>query len=598
MKKVSSSTAKPRSVSTNDVLLKGRPVSRGMAVGTVVCLHGGQRQFFKKDVDEARVGTEILRYRRAVSKAKQKIKALAKENSEYGGNSASIFDLHLNILEDSSISERIEQGILSEKVNAEWAVKLFFDEYISKYRAIPDEHFRDRYLDVEDISEHIQTALGGEKDPVKLQENAVIVAKEIRPSTLAELARHNPSAIVTENGGWTSHSFILARELEIPAVTGIRKLMRRVRTGDQLIVDGFDGTITLSPTESTLDAFTANAKNSSDRDTQVSEGPTKTLDGHEIKIRANFDIAESFKQARSLGAQGIGLFRSEYLFNRNKGFPSEIEQIKAYREIADYAGEERARIRTFDLGVDQVHGQSSRREKNPALGLRGVRLGLNSPRHFRTQIRALLQASTSGNVDIILPMISGVDEVRRVKELVREEEAQLLAKGIGIGKPRLGVMIEVPSAVFAIDSILNEVDSVLLGTNDLVQYILAVDRDNEAVSPWFRTLHPSIFSALKIVIRAAVKAGKPIVVCGEMAGSPFYAPILLGLGARELSMNTNSIARVRRIVASIALEEASELITAIETLVTPTEIEETVERFITERWSHLFPSEFLLNRRS
>ena len=377
--------------------------------------------------------------------------------------------------------------------------------------------------------------------------------------------------------------------------------MRRVASGDSILVDGFEGTVTLNPSPTSVGKVkTSNGhrgRSQNEQDTSFN-GPIKTLDGREIKVRANFDIAESFKRARKLGAQGIGLFRSEYLFNRNKGFPSENEQTRTYRQIADYAGIQRARIRTFDLGVDQVSGQSSRREKNPALGLRGIRLGLSSTKHFRTQIRALLQASVASNIDIILPMIAGVDEIRRVKTIVERESADLLQKGVEIGSTRLGVMIEVPAAVFAIDSILAEVDCVLLGTNDLVQYILAVDRDNEAVASWFRTLDPAVLSALKTVIDAANIAGKPLVICGEMAGSPFYVPILLGMGASELSMNTNSISRVRSVVTGIAHEETRELFAAIVPLRTASEIEAKVEAFINDRWSHLFPPEFLVNHRS
>lgn len=585
----------------SEIEFKGSPVSRGFAMGKVVCLHGGQRQFFRKSIAEPDVNTEILRYRRAHSLAGKKIARLSKENKDVAESSAAIFDLHLTILDDPTLTERIENKIAEDLVNAEWAVKLLFDEYIAKYRAIEDEHFRDRYLDVEDIAEHIQMALGGERRPVRLQQDAIIVAKEIRPSTLTELAKANPSAIVTENGGWTSHSFILARELEIPAVTGIKKLMRRLATGDLIIVDGFEGTVRLNPSSASVkefENFTHRSKVSLAENDLEFNGPIKTLDGREIKVRTNFDIAESFKRARKLGAQGIGLFRSEYLFNRNKGFPSESEQTRTYRQIAVHAGSERARIRTFDLGIDQVSGQLSRREKNPALGLRGIRLGLVSPKQFRTQIRALLQASVLSNIDIILPMITGVEEIRRVKEIIAMELFNLTQKGIAIGKPRLGVMVEVPAAVFSIDSILAEVDCILLGTNDLVQYILAVDRDNEAVASLFRTLHPAVISALKIVIDAANIAGKPLVVCGEMAGSPFYVPILLGLGATELSMNANSVSKVSSVVRGIAHEETIELTTAIGKLTTANEIERQVETFINERWSHLFPRELLSHRRS
>ena len=324
--------------------------------------------------------------------------------------------------------------------------------------------------------------------------------------------------------------------------------------------------------------------------------PIKTIDGREITIRANFDITASYQKAKLLGARGIGLYRSEYLFNRFKGFPTESEQLKAFREIASNAGPDRARIRKFELGIDQTLQGSGRREKNPALGLRGIRLAKAMPRQLRTQLRALLQASRDSNVDIILPMVAGVDEIRFVRAEIEREKDALSAKGVPFGEPGLGAMIEVPSAVFNIHEILSEVDCICLGTNDLVQYILAVDRDNESVAPWFRTLHPGVFAAIRLVLEASNAAGKPAVVCGEMAGSAYYSPILVGLGATELSMNVNSILSVRRVIAGIAYDEARKLVDAISRIPSADEIEFVVERFVDSHWSHLLASSRLLGR--
>ncbi len=577
-----------------EVRLNARPVSRGIAIGRVVCLYGENRQFFRTSIKPEKVSKEIDRFHSAHQFASRQLKKIGEKSADKLGNSATIFDVHLAILEDSSLKDKIEETISNDLVNAEWAVKLVTDEYIAKYCAIPDEHFRDRYIDVEDIAEQLQTALGGGKRLIRLAKDSIIVAKELRPSTLAELSHEDPLAIVSENGGWTSHTFILARELDLPAVTGVKKLMRRVKTGDTIIVDGYDGRIILNPEPSTVEEFRATEVGYSTTrpvEPPMTGGAIKTLDGREIKIRANFDIPDSFHRAKRLGAQGIGLFRSEYLFNRFKGFPGEAEQMRAYREIADYAGKHRARIRTFDLSIDQTADHGSRREKNPALGLRAIRLGLAVPRQMRTQIRALLQASFERDIDIILPMVSGVDEIRRVKAIISLEADRLRHKGTEIGAPRLGAMIEVPSAILTVKQILEEVDCLLLGTNDLVQYLLGVDRDNESVAGWFRTLHPAVLSSLKMVIEAANLASKPLVICGEMAGSPFYIPILIGLGATELSMNVNSIMRVRRIVSGIAHEEARELASLISVCTTADEVEHTVEEFIGQRWSHLFKND-------
>ncbi|MDI1242686.1 MAG: phosphoenolpyruvate--protein phosphotransferase [bacterium] len=578
----------------SETRLHARPVSRGVAVGKVVTIHGDNKQFYRTPIRPEQVDREIARYRAAHTAAARQLTNVG-HTLEYSSNSAAIFDMHRAILEDSSLSEKIESVIAGERINAEWAVKLVTDEYIARYQALTDEHFRDRYIDVEDIADQLQTALGGKRHSIRIPRGSIIAAAEIRPSTIAELGSQHLGGIITESGGWTSHSFILARELDIPAVTGVQRLLRRVRTGDVVLLDGFDGTVFLNPDDSTVEAIKATRRPGRRR--SADEPPlgdtTQTLDGREIKIRANFDIAASFHHAKDLGARGIGLFRSEYLFNRFKGFPGEAEQIKAYREIGDYAGADRARIRTFDLSLSQIVERSERRDKNPALGLRGVRLSLTHQKHFRTQIRALLQASVDREIDVIIPMVSGVDEVRAVRSIVDEESESLIKRGTEIGSPRLGAMIELPASVFSIDQLLEELDCICIGTNDLVQYTLGVDRDNESVANWFRSLHPSVLEALKRVIEAAAKKDIPAVVCGEMAGSPFYVPILLGLGATELSMNVNSITRVRRVITGVAFEETRELRDRVLACSTVESVESTALQFVEERWGHLFETELL-----
>jgi phosphotransferase system enzyme I (PtsI) len=588
--------SKLRSDKSSETRLYARPVSRGLAVGRIVTIHGENKQFYRTSIAPDKIDKEIIRYRIAHKTAERQLRKVG-SSLEHSSNSAAIFDMHRAILEDSTLSEKIENAITEQRINAEWAVKLVTDEYIAKYRAIPDEHFRDRYIDVEDIADQLQTALGGKRHPIRIPRGSIIAAKELRPSTIAELGPNYLGGIISESGGWTSHSFILARELEIPAVTGVRKLLRRVKTGDRVVLDGFDGTVLLNPEESTIRSITTAYE--SRRPAIVKEspqptGPIQTLDGRRIEIRANFDIASSFNRAKDLGARGIGLFRSEYLFNRFKGFPGEAEQIKVYREIAKYAGADRARIRTFDLSVNQIIESPARRDKNPALGLRGIRLSLTHQKHFRTQLRALLQSSATKNIDVIIPMVSGVDEVRAVRALLIEEAELLRKRGVPFEMPRLGAMIELPSAVFAIESLLVELDCICIGTNDLVQYTLGVDRDNEAVAVWFKSLHPSIIASLKRVLDAANAASKPAVVCGEMAGSPFYVPILIGLGATELSMNVNSITRVRRVIGGIAFDETRELLSAILSCGTVEDVESAAREFVEEHWSHLFDTDLLV----
>ena len=423
-----------------DLRISARSVSRGIAIGKVVCLYGSQRQFYRIDIDESLVVKETRRFRDANRLAIRQIKNLHSVSVErLGQNLASIFDVQTLILNDQSLSEKIENAIRSERVNAEWAVKVVTDSYIDKYKSINDEHLRERYIDIEDVRDRLLSALGGgRRRGVQLERDSVLVSSELSPSTLVELAGSHPVGIVTEHGGWTSHTFILARELNIPAVTGVRKLLRRVNTGDKVIVDGFRGEMILRPTDATASSYVENPVTEGDSvDDTVSPDPPKTLDGREVIIRANADIPGLYQRAYTYGARGIGLYRSEYLFNRFRGFPSEAEQLTAYRAIAESAGADGVRIRTFDLGVDDISENGFGRQKNPALGLRAIRLSLSREHHFRSQLRALLQAAERFKIDIILPMISDVAEVQRTKEIIYEEKVKLESRGIEFG--RLGI---------------------------------------------------------------------------------------------------------------------------------------------------------------
>lgn len=585
-----------------ELVLKGRPVSRGVGVGRTLCLHGDRRQFYRIKLNKD-IKKEIRRFRAAVRLARRQLNKLSREIDPSNPNQTAIFQTHMLFLEDKSLLGKIESKIENEKFNAEWAVKAVSDEYIHDYKNIPDKNLRERYIDLEDVSERLLTALaGGSKPTINFEENSVIIAKELNPSTLIELSENKPAAIVTENGGWTSHTFILARELNLPAVTGIKGILRRVHTGEKIVVDGFNGQVFVKPKKETVEKFEIEEKQlrkdfPAENLPAAPKGVLKTLDGVEIKIRANLDLPQAYKKAKQAGANGIGLYRSEFLFNQNKGFPTEKEQIESYRKIAELVGEDGVIIRTFDLNPDQLVGENPDKEKNPALGLRAIRWGLKNEKEFRTQLRSLLKASFENKIDIVLPMISDVSEIIRVKQILKQEKNKLQKKGINFGDPRIGAMIETPAAVFSIEEIFQEVDFVNLGTNDLVQYLLAVDRDNESVADWFRTLHPAVIKSVKKVAKAANLAGKPLIVCGEMAGTPIYVTILIGLGVRDLSMNLNSIHRVRNIAANIAFDEAKSVTDELETYRTADDLEKFVRENFQKHWTHLFDENTLPPKR-
>jgi phosphotransferase system enzyme I (PtsI) len=582
-----------------ELTLSGRAVSRGVSVGTVLLLHGIKRQFYRRAIDGSGVEREVERFRESVESAKDQLSNISEGAYGGGEGQAKIFDTHKLFLEDKSLLSQIESMITEQRINAEWAVKVVTDKYVSRYKQLTDKHLQEKYIDLEDVAERLLSALGGGREQgYALGDNTIIVARELNPSTLIELSRKNPAAVVTENGGWTSHTFILARELDLPAVTGIKELLRSVETGDRMIVDGFSGHVILRPQEDTLDRFSSYKKPA-----EVSPGESsvdddlETLDGHKVTIRANLDITRNYGAAKKLGAKGIGLYRSEFLFNQNRGFPSEEDQVEAYSKIALEANAHGIRIRTFDLSVDQISGGRRNKEKNPALGMRGIRLGMRYEDEFRCQIRALLRVSEGNRIGIVLPMVCDVGEIRWAKKIVEEVRSDLEREGVGFGSPEIGAMVEVPAAVLSIERILEETDFINIGTNDLVQYLLAVDRDNEEVADWFRTLHSSVIESLRIVLDAADRAGQPAIVCGEMAGSPLYVPILIALGARELSMNVNSIGRIRHLVSNIAREECVDVLADIAALDDGENKDEEVHRIYHRKWAHLVDFENLLSFR-
>lgn len=573
----------------SEFVCKGKAVSRGIGIGKIAILQN-RRRLYRVRITDEQVSKELRKFRAAVRLAKRQLKKLA--SYESSAIQRGIFEAQTLILEDRGFLKKIESKIQEEKISVEYAVREVANSYASLYKEIKDETIREKYLDIEDVSERILSVIDKqEPSATKIDEGVVLVVDELKPSVLVEFGRKNLKGIISENGSWTSHAFIIARELGVPAVTGLKDFTRYVVGGETVIVDGYGGQVVLFPSRDTLESFSKKAEKY-----QVFLGSPgrelETLDSRKVEILVNLDFIEAYNKARSLGASGVGLYRSEFLFDQKRDFPSESEQFRAYKKITEMVGKDRVKIRTFDLSLEGF-GQRFY-ERNPALGLRAIRLSLTYEKEFRKQIRALLRASAFGELDIVLPMISDLSEILRAKKILEEERERLLSRKIEVGSPRLGIMIEVPSTVFMIEEILEEVEFINLGTNDLVQYILAVDRDNESLSNWFRTLHPAVIRAIDIVLKKAEQRGIEVVVCGEMAGSPVYAPILVGLGATKLSMNVNSILRVRHIISNIAYEEALSVAKKVLSSKSADEAEEIVRQDFTTKWYHLFPSETFL----
>jgi phosphotransferase system enzyme I (PtsI) len=434
---------------------------------------------------------------------------------------------------------------------------------------------------------------GAEPSHHSLLEDAIIVAQDLLPSAVAELDLEHARALATDTGGWTSHTAILARGVGIPAVVGLRDFYRRTKTGDRIIVDSTRNEVILHPSTATLEFYraeTASRLKGRAATERKESGPVRTQDGIEVTLRANVEVPSEFKGVETYGASGVGLYRSEFLLARRGGMVSEDEQRLAYEAIAKVAGEHGAIIRLFDLGGDNLREQAQEPEKNPALGLRAIRFVLCNEDVMRQQVRAILLAAATGHLKIVLPMVADVSDVRRAQAIIQEETTNLRHAGRSFGVVEVGAMIEVPSAVFMAEKIARLVDFFELGTNDLVQYTLAVDRGNDEVADWFRTLHPAVLHSIDQSLKAAASAAIPAIVCGEMASTPAYAVLLVGLGATDLSMTPSSLPRVRRAIAGINSEDARMIAQDCLDCDTADDVENLVRERFSKRWPHLFPS--------
>lgn len=572
----------------------GLGVSDGVVVGRVLRLQEGTREVYRAQITEADAERERRRFRAAVRLSRRQLEAIKdRAEKELGRGHAYIFDAHLLFLEDAKLTRDVEDYIVKEHSNAEWAAKVVGDRLLSIYTQINDEYLRERGSDIEDVIQRLLANLTGEgpKYP-HLSEDAVIVARDLLPSTIAELDLNHVRAIATDTGGWTSHMAIIARGLGLTAVVGLRDFYRRTRTGDQIVVDARRGEVILHPTAATIEEYRFGATDAAPEvaataSNVVESGPVTTRDGVSMVLRANVELPAEFQSVREFGASGVGLFRSEFLLSRPGLMHSEEQQYEAYRALAEAAGSDGAIVRLFDVG-GEVGGEIKERERNPALGLRAVRFNLRNQQVMRTQVRAILRAAADGKLSLVIPMVNDVADVRSARSLIDEELQNLKTAGTSGAKVAIGAMIEVPSAVLTAEKIAAEVDFFELGTNDLVQYTLAVDRGNDKVSDWFRTLHPAVLYGIKRTLEAAAAVQIPVIVCGEMASTPAYAVLLAGLGAVDLSMTPAMIPRVRSTLAQIDTSKAREVASRCLESATADEVEEIVRNEFKTRWPDLF----------
>ncbi|HJT67748.1 MAG TPA: phosphoenolpyruvate--protein phosphotransferase [Pyrinomonadaceae bacterium] len=569
---------------------QGLGVSDGIVMGRVLRLQKGARDVYRAEIDDGDLEHERRRFRAAVRLSRRQLDAIKQRaEKELGRGHAYIFDAHLLFLEDAKLTRDVEDFIVNERSNAEWATKVVGDRLLSIYAQMNDEYLRERGSDIEDVIQRLLANLTGEglKYP-NLSEDAVIVAPDLLPSTVAELDRNHVKAIATDSGGWTSHMAIIARGLGLTAVVGLRDFYQRTRTGDRIIVDARQGEVILHPSAETIAQYDFNLTPRREVEGSAFEtGPVTTRDGISIALRANVELPAEFQAVRKYGACGVGLFRSEFLLSRPGLMNSEQDQYEAYRALAEAAGPDGAVVRLFDVG-GETGSETGEAERNPALGLRAVRFGLRNKDVMRTQIRAVLRAAATGRLSLVVPMVADVADVKAAKLVVAEEIEKLKTNGELFSAVPIGAMIEVPSAVLTAEKIAKELDFFELGTNDLVQYTLAVDRGNDQVAHWFRTLHPAVLYGINRTLQAGRDAKIPVIVCGEMASTPAYAVLLAGLGAVDLSMTPAMIPRVRAVLSQIDTSEAKAVAETCLAAASADEVEAIVHDEYKNRWPNLF----------
>lgn len=563
--------------------LFGIAASTGIAIAKAFRLENPELTVKQQQVNNP--SDEIVRFDAAVAQAAAELEVIKEKTAQQiSDKEAEIFGAHLLVLSDPELIGPIKERITSDSINAEFALQETSDMFITMFEAMDNEYMKERAADIKDVRKRLLSHLLGVKiqDPSMIDEEVIVIAEDLTPSDTVQLNAQFVKGFITDIGGRTSHSAILARTLEIPAVVGAQNAMATIRNGQTVIIDGLQGTIIVDPDEATISEFEQQkiAYDSQKAEwAKLKDEPTLSADGQHVELAANIGTPKDLAGVLEHGAEGIGLYRTEFLYMGREAFPTEDEQFDAYSKVLKGMQGKPTVVRTLDIGGDkELTYLDLPKELNPFLGLRAIRLCLEMPDLFRTQLRALLRASVYGNLKIMFPMIATVEEFRQGKAMLEEEKAKLLDAGIPVSDSiEVGIMVEIPSTAVMADVFAKEVDFFSIGTNDLIQYTMAADRMNERVSYLYQPFNPAILRLVKMVIDAAHKEGKWAGMCGEMAGDEIAIPILLGLGLDEFSMSASSVLKARAQISRLSKQEMASHTDQILALSTSQEVESYVK---------------------
>ncbi|MDO8524915.1 MAG: phosphoenolpyruvate--protein phosphotransferase [Candidatus Omnitrophota bacterium] len=571
-------------------MIKGIPASPGISVGKAFLYGREQYTIPRRTVNDSQILSEIKRFKDALVQTKKEIQEIEKRISyEIGAEHGQIFSAHLLVIDDSMLIEEVISRLKREQLSIEYIFQDVLRRYIKVFSEMDDEYLRERISDVNDVGRRILKNLIGAKEDIlsNLKEKVIVVAYDLSPSDTATMHKKNVIAFATDIGGRTSHTAIMAKSLEIPAVVGLEAATKKVESGDAIIIDGTHGTVIINPAPATIKKYEKDRVRFAEVEKhllELKDLPCVTIDGKNIELSANIEVPEDVPSVIAHGAAGIGLYRTEYFYMNRKDIPSEEDQFKAYSAVARKIKPQPVIIRTLDIGGDKFLSQLEvPQQMNPFLGWRAIRFCLARPDIFKTQLRAILRASVYGKLKVMYPMISGLEELQQANFLLEEARKELRKEGIPFNEEmEVGAMIEVPSAAITSDILAKEVDFFSIGTNDLIQYSLAVDRVNEKIAYLYEPAHPAVLRLIRNVIESGHNAGLWVGMCGEMAGDIVMTIILLGLGMDEFSTSPIAIPEIKRIIRSVTLRQAKEIAQEALSLTTGKEVERFAKKKLIE----------------